>query len=171
MNDSSIRRNPSRKECEDIIRRILMTEELENGSNKHFKNSTDFMKYFESLYLAGDSLTKQVQRAIKAMNMPKDAQGYYIINKTPEQVVQDKELSFLLQKSGAATEQWQAYETLFLRVPPTYKDYLLQLIQESDSLKNKYITILNTSDGLLFYTENAARLQVMLDSLNNYQTT
>ena len=66
------RRNPSRKECEDIIRRILMTEVLEKGTNEHFKTAADFMKYFESLYPASDSLTKQVQRAIKSLAMPKD---------------------------------------------------------------------------------------------------
>ena len=38
------RRNPSRKECEDIIRRILMTEVLEKGTNEHFKTAADVMK-------------------------------------------------------------------------------------------------------------------------------
>lgn len=37
-----LRKNPSRKECEDIIRRILMTEMLEKGKNEHFKTATDF---------------------------------------------------------------------------------------------------------------------------------
>ena len=53
-----LRKNPSRKECEDIIRRILMTEMLEKGKNEHFKTATDFMKYFESLDPASDSLTR-----------------------------------------------------------------------------------------------------------------
>lgn len=80
--ERKLRKNPSRKECEDIIRRILMTEMLEKGKNEHFKTATDFMKYFESLYPASDSLTKQVQRAIKSLDMPKDPNGYFIINKT-----------------------------------------------------------------------------------------
>ena len=69
---NSIRKNPSRETCENTIRRILMTEVLEHGKNKHFRSASDFMKYFESLYPASDALTKQVQRAIKAMDMPKD---------------------------------------------------------------------------------------------------
>ena len=68
--DDTIRKNPSRKECEKAIRRILITEILENGKNKHFRMATDFITYFEALYPASDSLTKQVQRAVKAMNMP-----------------------------------------------------------------------------------------------------
>ena len=155
-----LRKNPSRKECEDIIRRILMTEMLEKGKNEHFKTAADFMKYFESLYPASDSLTKQVQRAIKSLDMPKDPNGYFIINKTAEQLDQDQELSFMLQKSKAHVTSLEDYETLFLATDPNYKSYLLQLIRES-----KYITILDTTDGLLFYTKNASQLRTLLESL------
>jgi hypothetical protein len=174
MNDfkkyDPLRHNPSRKECEDAIRRILMTEVMENGRNKHFKNATDFMTYFESLYPAGDSLTKQVQRAVKAMAMPRDEKGYFIINKTKQQVEEEQEISYLLQKSQATTEIWKDFETLFLHMEPTRKSYLLQLIDTSETLKDKYLTILDTTDGLLFYTKNAFQLQILLDSLINSQT-
>ena len=46
---TTLRKNPSRETCEGIIKRILMTEVLENGSNKHFRFASDFMNYFESL--------------------------------------------------------------------------------------------------------------------------
>ena len=75
---TTLRKNPSREACEKVIKRILMTEVLEHGSNKHFRFASDFMNYFESLYPASDALTKQVQRAVKAMDMPKDENGYYI---------------------------------------------------------------------------------------------
>lgn len=100
------------------------------GKNEHFKTATDFMKYFESLYPASDSLTKQVQRAIKSLDMPKDPNGYFIINKTAEQLDQDQELSFMLQKSKAHVTSLEDYETLFLATDPNYKYYLLQLIRE-----------------------------------------
>lgn len=160
-----LRKNPSRKECEDIIRRILMTEMLEKGKNEHFKTATDFMKYFESLYPASDSLTKQVQRAIKSLDMPKDPNGYFIINKTAEQLDQDQELSFMLQKSKAHVTSLEDYETLFLATDPNYKSYLLQLIRESKTCHGKYITILDTTDGFLFYTKNASQLRILLESL------
>ena len=147
-----LRKNPSRKECEDIIRRILMTEMLEKGKNEHFKTATDFMKYFESLYPASDSLTK-------------DPNGYFIINKTAEQLDQDQELSFMLQKSKAHVTSLEDYETLFLATDPNYKSYLLQLIRESKTCHGKYITILDTTDGLLFYTKNASQLRILLESL------
>ncbi|CBK75545.1 hypothetical protein CIY_30310 [Butyrivibrio fibrisolvens 16/4] len=75
-----------------------MTEVLERGTNEHFKTAADFMGYFQSLYPASDSLTKQVQRAVKALGMPKDEKGYFIINKTEDQLNQDKEIAFLLKK-------------------------------------------------------------------------
>lgn len=165
MDNQGIRHNPSRKECEDIIRRILMTEVLEKGTNEHFKTATDFLTYFQSLYPASDSLTKQVQRAVKSLNMPKDDRGYYIINKTETQLEQDKELSFILKKTKAKSLSLEECETLFLETNPTYKDYLLQLLKESVTFSGKYITILDTTDGLLFYTENKAQLKVLLDSL------
>ncbi len=163
-------KNPSRKQCEDTIRRILMTEMLEKGTNEHFKNATDFLSYFQSLYPASDSLTKQVQRAVKSMNLPKDEHGFYIINKTEEQLAQDKELSFLLKKSNATIQELSSYETLFLQVDPTCRSYLLQLISESRTFNDKYITILETSRGLLFYTQSKQNLSVLLDSLIQKQS-
>ena len=59
--ERTIRKNPSRETCENTIKRILMTEVLQNGVNRHFRNAADFMNYFESLYPASDALTKQVQ--------------------------------------------------------------------------------------------------------------
>ena len=70
---NQLRKNPSRETCESIIRRILMTELTQNGKNRHFRKATDFMSYFESLYPASDALTKQVQRAVQSLHMPKDA--------------------------------------------------------------------------------------------------
>ena len=96
----SLRKNPSRETCEGIIRRILMTEVLEKGKNEHFRTAADFMKYFESLYPASDALTKQVQRAIRSLNMPKDELGYFIPNKTAEQLAQEQELTYIFKKES-----------------------------------------------------------------------
>ena len=114
--DDTIRKNPSRKECEKAIRRILITEILENGKNKHFRMATDFITYFEALYPPSDSLTKQVQRAVKAMNMPKDEDGFFIIDRTPEQVAQDKELHALFEHANAHIESLDDCEKLFLAI-------------------------------------------------------
>ena len=83
-NEPGMRKNPSRETCEGIIKRILMAEVLQQGTNCHFKSAADFMNYFESLYPTSDALTKQVQRAVKALNMPKDDKGYFIVNKRNE---------------------------------------------------------------------------------------
>ena len=82
----NLKKNQSRQVCENTIKRILMTEILENGRNQHFRTAADFMNYFEALYPASSALTKQVQRAVKSLNMPKDEFGYFIPNKTAAQL-------------------------------------------------------------------------------------
>ena len=163
----TLRKNPSRKECEKVIKKILMTEVLERGTNEHFKTASDFLSYFQSLYPASDSLTKQVQRAVKSLNMPKDERGYFIINKTEEQLNQDKEIAFLLKKTGAAIEPLEEYETLFVRCDGDYKDYLYQLLSESDTFADKIITMINSSSGIIFYTKNKHQLEILINSLIN----
>ncbi len=160
-------KSPSRKSCEETIRRILMTEVLENGRNVHFKNAMDFMNYFESLYPPSAGLVKQVQRAIKAMDLPKDEEGFLLIDKTKTQLKQDAEVSHLLKRSYAQIVELSEYETLFLALSPEYKSYLLKLIEESATLKDKYITILDTSEGFIFYTKNKSALAILLNSLIN----
>lgn len=162
-----LRKNPSRATCEDIIRRILMTEVLEKGTNEHFKTAADFMSYFQSLYPASDGLTKQVQRAVKSLAMPKDDRGYFIINKTEDQLNQDKEISFMFKKTAAAITPLEEYETLFLKVDPEYKDYLYQLLSESDTFADKIITMINSSNGIIFYTKSKQQLEILINSLIN----
>ena len=165
MDRQSVSHNPSRAECIEAIRRILMTEVLEYGRNEHFKNATDFMTYFESLFPASPSLLKQVQRAVREMDMPKDARGYFIINKTREQLRQDEDLSAMLVKTKAFVSPIENAEWLFLKTEPHYRAYLLQLIRESETLKGKYLTILDTSEGILFLTQTKAALADILDRL------
>lgn len=162
-----LRKNPSRATCEDIIRRILMTEVLEKGTNEHFKTAADFMSYFQSLYPASDGLTKQVQRAVKSLAMPKDDRGYFIINKTEDQLNQDKEISFMFKKTAATITPLEEYETLFLKADPEYKDYLYQLLSESDTFADKIITMINSSNGIIFYTKNKQQLEILINSLIN----
>ncbi len=161
----TLRKNPSRKTCETIIKRILMTEVLEKGVNRHFRQASDFMNYFESLYPASDSLTKQVQRAVKAMDMPKDEHGYFIINKSHEQLEQEKDLRYLFEKGSASVCALEEYETVFLRADTRICSYLMDRIQNSLTFQGKYLTMVQTSDGILFYTENRAVLSTLLDSL------
>ena len=163
----TLRKNPSRKECEKVIKKILMTEVLERGTNEHFKTAADFMSYFQSLYPASSSLTKQVQRAVKALEMPKDERGYFIINKTEAQLNQDKEIAFLMKKTNAEIAPFEEYETLFLKVDGRYKDYLYQLISESDTFEDKIITMINSSKGLILFTNYKHQLEILINSLIN----
>lgn len=163
----TLRKNPSRQTCETMIKRILITEVLEKGTNRHFKQASDFMSYFESLYPASESLTKQVQRAVKAMDMPKDSNGYFIINKSHEQLDQEEELRYLFQKGSSSLEPLEECETLFLKADSRLCSYLMDLIEESITFRDKYLTMLRTSNGILFYTQNKATLSTLLESLIN----
>ena len=162
---TTLRKNPSREACEKVIKRILMTEVLEYGSNKHFRFASDFMNYFESLYPASDALTKQVQRAVKAMDMPKDENGYYIVNKTNAQLEQENEITSLLKNANVSVHPMEQVDTIFLSVVPHMRSYLLHLIETTESFKGKYITIVETSNGILIYTENKNQLLILLNSL------
>ena len=158
-------RNPTRQECEEQVRRTLMTENLRHGGNHHFKTAKDFMPIFEALYPASPSLVKQVQRAVKAMNMPKDADGYFLVDKTKLQMEQDTELSGLLKKSDASLSELENLDTILITLEDHYKDYIFQLISESSTLSGKYVTAIKTSNGILFFTQNKPLLKTFLEDL------
>ena len=158
-------KNPTRQECEEQVRRTLMTENLRHGGNHHFKTAKDFMPIFEALYPASPSLVKQVQRAIKSMNMPKDEKGFFLVDKTKFQMEQDTELSNLLQKSEADLSEVDSFDTVLLTLEDHYKDYIFQLISESSTLSGKFITAIKTSNGILFFTDNKELLKTLLKDL------
>lgn len=163
--NESKKTNPSRKECEDIIKRILMTEVLEKGCNEHFRNPSDFMSYFQSLYPVSPGLTKQVQRAVKSLDLPKDKSGFYIIGKTQSQLDQDQEISFMLKKTSASVASFGEFDTVFLKCSHEHKNYLYRLLSESETFVDKYVTMMECSNGILFLTKTKSQLETMLKSL------
>lgn len=160
-----LRKNPSRETCENIIKRILMTEILEKGKNEHFRSASDFMNYFESLYPASDALTKQVQRAVKALNMPKDEFGYFIPNKTTDQLNEEKELQYLFQKANATVHTMDDYKPLFIETDSSVASYLLSVIESSPIFEGKYLTAHTTVNGILLYTKIPSQLEILINSL------
>ncbi len=163
--ESTGRKTPSKDKCQQIIRRILITELLENGKNRHFKAATDFLTYFESLYPASAALTKQVQRSVKAMDLPKDEQGYFIINKTHEQLEEDKSILHLLRLSQAKQVDLDQLTPVFIKIDNAYKEALMNLIGTSISFQGKYEVLLPAHNGLLFYTSKPKELQLTLNEL------
>ncbi len=158
-------KNPSRKECEKIIRRILITEILENGKNKHFRMATDFTKYFESLYPASDSLTKQIQRAVKSMDMPKDEDGFFIVDRTVKQVEKEKNLKAILSESGAEVTDMSEHTPILIKTEPQNRTYLIHLISEVASLDEKIAAMTECSSGVILYTTEKNKVLSILDRL------
>lgn len=154
-----VHKNPSREACEKIIKRILVTEVLEKGRNTQFRNAASFMGYFESLYPASPGLTKQVQRAVKAMDLPKDENGYYMINKTGSQVTEDKEMRSLCEKYDARLLDLSDTECVFLKLlSPAARSYLSEQLLKSKTFSDKIITITESANGLILYTRQKQRL-------------
>ena len=168
---TTLHKNPSREDCVKIIKRILVTEVLEKGRNTQFRNAASFMNYFESLYPASPGLTKQVQRAVKSMDLPKDENGYYMINKTGSQVAEDKEMRALCEKYQVAMEDLSECEQLFLRVPSDCRTYLMHQLLESKTFSDKIITITETGNGLILYTKQKHRLLTNIQNTLIIQTT
>lgn len=161
---------PSRVDCEKSIRRILMTENLQNGKNLHFKNSSDFMPFFESLYPAGASLQKQVQRAIRSMNLAKDKDGFYLIDRTKDQLSDDKDIQKLLISAGAENPISSEMESVFLPLLDADSElihFLSKKISDSISFKDKYIAIIPAANGILFLTTEKDRLLLEINSALN----
>lgn len=161
---SSVRKNPSRETCEGIIKRILITEVLENGKNSHFRSASDFMNYFQSLYPASDALTKQVQRAIKSLNMPKDEYGYFIPNKTIEQLNHETELKQLFRKANVSVSSIEGCEPLFLKADKELRSYLVHVLETSPLFEGKFLTAIETNNGIIVYTTGVNQLKNLIES-------
>jgi polynucleotide 5'-kinase involved in rRNA processing len=165
MNKSSSRKNPSRELCEKTIRRILNTELMELGENRHFRSAADFMNYFESLYPASDALTKQVQRAVKALDMAKDENGFFIVDKTADQVEQDRELSRILSNSHAVVDAMENCQTVLVSCDAPVREYLIHMLESAESFREKFLTIVPASNGIVIYTRNKKDFLEVLNSL------
>ena len=164
MNESTTRKNPSRENCEHEILRILNTEIKQTGKNTHFRSASDFMKYFESLYPTSGALAKQVQRAVKSLDMPKDKDGYFIINKTKQQYANECEISKILKQNNSYPIGTSNLECVFLNLPTDCSKYVISLFNKLDSLKETYITIIETTNGIIFLTENK---DLLLSEIND----
>lgn len=99
------------------------------------------------------------------MNMPKDSNGYFIINKSRRTVRTGRGSALSVSKAPASVEPLEEYETVFLRADAKLASYLMDTIEDSITFQDKYITMVKTSNGILFYTLNKPVLVTLLNSL------
>lgn len=160
------KKSPSRESCENSIRRILRTEVSQNGKNRHFRSAADFMAYFESLYTPSEALTKQVQRAVRSMDMPRDEEGFFIVDKTSAQLEEEEEFRKVFEAGNVYVDQLNLpLEAVFLRADPGLRSYIIYLIEHSESFEGTYLTIVEASNGLILYTQCKNKLLILLNSL------
>lgn len=156
-------KNPSRKSCEQTIKKILTREFEEFGENRHFKQASDFMVYFESLHPASSSLTKQVQRAVNSLNLPRDENGYFMINKTAEEYAAERELNHLL--IGASVDNLSNTTPVLLKIENWKCKYVMHLLESDSYITSLSYTMLEVSNGILIYTTAPDQLLSYLSSL------
>lgn len=149
-------KNPSRKSCEQTIKRILAREFEEYGENHHFKQASDFMIYFESLHPASSGLTKQVQRAVNALNLPRDEKGYFMIHKTVGEYKAEQELSRLLASSDLVN--LEPYTPILLKTEVWKRSHIIYLMNSTPELRVLFETMAETNNGILIYTKNPEKL-------------
>ena len=148
---SNPQKNPSRKTCEDIIRRILTAEAEQSASTRHFKHASDFIHYFESLYPPSPGLTKQVQRAVQSMRLAKDSNGYFMIDRTKEDYAMEQEIANLF--SDIQPIILNHATPIFFNIPAGKRQYFLHLIHSNSNLKQMFTTALETYNGVIVYTD------------------
>ena len=160
------KRTPSRAECEAIIKKILTTEAQARTVNSTFKRPSDFMGYFESLYPPSAALTKQVQRAIAALDMARDSKGYYIINKSKEQSNQDNDIRRLLTEAQYSVDPLETDSTVFLKIEGSFVDFVLHKLADSITMKPYITTMVPCYNGILIYTKDKEKVIELFNSLN-----
>lgn len=145
-------RNPSRKKCEEIILRILKAEFTQKNINTNFRKAADFMNYFESLYPPSDSLTKQVQRAVQALDLPRDEKGFFILDKTRLQLDQDKEMKQLLTDADFRIDSLEGAEQIFLQLNRESIDFIIHKLGSMVTLREKIVTLYPCVNGIMIVT-------------------
>ena len=120
-------------------------------------------------YPASDALTKQVQRAVQSLHMPKDADGFFIVDKTAAQVEQEQCLGKLFADANVSLHPMEQVETVFLSVPSHMQELLLHTFEQSDLFAGQILTIVRACNGLLIYTEDKKQLLSLLNRLINQQ--
>lgn len=153
---SSSHKNPSRKSCEQTIKRILTREFEEYGENHHFKQASDFMVYFESLHPASPSLTKQVQRAVSSLNLARDENGYFMINKTAEEYKAEQELARLLKNSDL--ENLENCTPILIKVDSWKRQHIIHLMASITEMQKLYETITESDNGIIIYTKDPEKI-------------
>ena len=170
MKNSSLNKtNPSRLECEGLIRKILRQEIQQKGRNSHFKHSVDFLPFFESLYPTSESLSKQVQRAMKRMDLPKDYYGYYIINRSRSELELEAHLLCFFQYESFCVSIYQQLENdkgiLLLSGELFLYHYCFQRLQLFFSYSDFVLQWELVEQGILITGDNLIAIQEKLTKL------
>ena len=169
MNTSSLTKtNPSRKECEDIIRHILQQEVEHRKRNCHFRHSVDFLPFFESLYPSSVRLAKQVQRAVHSLNLPKDSNGFYIINRSEEELSLESHLICFFQYEKATLNKRshpEYSEILCLKIDPAALVYCKERLTEYFQFSIPDLALWSESSELYCYSSNLHELEILFQRI------
>ncbi|MCI9020631.1 MAG: hypothetical protein HFH32_07820 [Eubacterium sp.] len=126
------------------------------------------MLYFESLHPASPSLTKQVQRAVNSLNLPRDENGYFIIHKSAEEYQAEQELSTLLKQSSIS--DLSSCTPILIQTESWKSKHIIYLLKKMSEFEKLHETIAETDNGILIYTKYPQDLSALLSGLTTEAT-
>lgn len=102
------------------------------------------------------------------MNLLKDEDGFYTLERSEENLRNQEEIRRLFRSHVKLipSSDLRTMSFLFLAVESPEKEYLLQLLSREKSLSGKYLTMMDSSNGILFLTEQP---DVLLSALSSFK--
>ena len=80
---------------------------------------------------------------------------------------QEREITQTFEKAHVSIHSMENIDTIFLSADAPLRSYLVHLLETSQTFQGKYLTLLETCNGILIYTENRNQLLILLNSLIN----
>ena len=71
----------------------------------------------------------------------------------------------MFSKGQISMTSLEECETVFLAVKDHLRSHLIYCLEHSETFAGKYVTILETCNGIILYTQNKNQLMVLLNSL------
>ena len=82
-----------------------------------------------------------------------------------DQFEQEKEISQLFSQAHVQVNPMENIETIFLKSDVHMRSYLIHTLETSLTFQGKFVTLVETANGVLIYTENKNQLLILLESL------
>ena len=97
--------------------------------------------------------------------MPKDEDGFFIVDRTVKQMEKEKSLKAILSESESVVTDLSGYAPILVKTDPHNRIYLMHLISEVSTLNDKIAAMTECSVGVILYTVEKEKVLSILDRL------